>query len=239
MRFHSVYYIISGWPSIEKTEMMVDRYVEHGVTALQFDMPAKDPSRESDFIKERMMHARSLYEGCGVYMDMMRRVRAKHPKLEMHLVVYPEIVDEIGIDDFVAFCKEIDFYSVLASSVDKMKYFASQGLPIATVIGYDMPDAMVETARMGNNLIVNLLNRNPKVRPKPGLETWEQRIKYLREQGVKAPIFGNGFIKTVEALEEVKKAGADGAYIGSILMQQWDNEDRLWKLLDAFQSVAE
>ena len=52
MKFRPVYYMISGWPSLEKTREMVRRYVEHGVTALQFDMPGADPSRESAFIQQ-------------------------------------------------------------------------------------------------------------------------------------------------------------------------------------------
>ena len=46
MRFRPVFYIINGWPTIEKTKEMVDNYVAHGVCALQFDMPSADPSRE-------------------------------------------------------------------------------------------------------------------------------------------------------------------------------------------------
>ena len=57
MKFRPVYYMISGWPSLEKTREMVRRYVEHGVTALQFDMPGADPSRESAFIQQGMRHA--------------------------------------------------------------------------------------------------------------------------------------------------------------------------------------
>lgn len=56
--------------------------------------------------------------------------------------------------------------------------------------------------------------------------------------GVTAPIFGVTGIKTPEELQQVRDAGADGAYIGSIMRQLWDNEPELWKLLDAFQAVA-
>ena len=61
MKFRPVYYMISGWPSLEKTREMVRRYVEHGVTALQFDMPGADPSRESAFIQQGMR--RPVWQG--------------------------------------------------------------------------------------------------------------------------------------------------------------------------------
>lgn len=33
MKFSPVYYIINGWPTVDKTIEMTDRYVEHGVNA--------------------------------------------------------------------------------------------------------------------------------------------------------------------------------------------------------------
>ena len=51
-------------------------------------------------------------------------------------------------------------------------------------------------------------------------------------------LFRSTGIKTPEELQQVRDAGADGAYIGSIMMELWDNEPELWKLLDAFQAVA-
>ena len=78
MKFRPVYYMISGWPSLEKTREMVRRYVEHGVTALQFDMPGADPSRESAFIQQGMRHARALYgEDYDVFMDALRGIERK------------------------------------------------------------------------------------------------------------------------------------------------------------------
>ena len=64
-------------------------------------------------------------------------------------------------------------------------------------------------------------------------------MKYIREAGVKAPVFGVTGISTVEELREVRDAGADGAYIGTIMMKLWDHEEELWKKLDDFQAVAE
>ncbi|MRN26643.1 hypothetical protein EAI30_18795, partial [Romboutsia ilealis] len=85
--------MINGWPNIEKTKEMVDNYVAHGVCALQFDMPSADPSRESEFIQERMRSARNLYgSGYEVYMDALREIRKKHPNLEIHLVLYPDVI---------------------------------------------------------------------------------------------------------------------------------------------------
>ena len=135
MKFRPVYYMISGWPSLEKTREMVRRYVEHGVTALQFDMPGADPSRESAFIQQGMRHARALYgEDYDVFMDALRGIRCEFPELEIHLVVYPDVVERIGLERFGDFCQEIGIYSVLPGDKDKMKYLSNRGIATAATL---------------------------------------------------------------------------------------------------------
>lgn len=240
MKFRPVFYMITGWPSIERTMEMVDKYVAHGVCALQFDMPSADPSRESQFIQERMRHARSLYgEGYEVYMNALRHIRSKYPTLEIHLVLYPDVIRTIGLERFGDFCMEIGIYSVLAMDMEMMEYLNGRGIATATFIGYDTNDQAIAMAKAKDNQIVFLSNKNGRTQPREGLVTWAQRMKYIREAGVKAPVFGVTGISTAAELAEVKAAGADGAYIGTIMMKLWDNEPELWKTLDAFQAVAE
>lgn len=238
--FRPVYYMITGWPSMERTREMVRRYVDHGVTALQFDMPAADPSREAQFIQDGMRHVRALYgEGYQVFMDALLEIRREFPHLEIHLVVYPDVVDAIGLERFGDFCTELGVYSVLAGDKEKMTYLNTRGIATATFIGYDTSDAAIALAKENDQQIVFVSNANGRTQPREGLVTWEERIGYIRAAGITAPIFGVTGIKTPEELERVKQAGADGAYIGSIMMQLWNNEPELWKLLDGFQAAAE
>lgn len=240
MKFRPVYYMITGWPSMEKTREMVRRYVEHGVTALQFDMPAADPSREAQFIQDGMRHVRKLYgEKYDVFMDALREIRREFPALEIHLVVYADVVDSIGLERFGDFCVEIGAYSVLAGDKAKMEYLNTRGISTAAFIGYDTSDKAIEAAKQNDRQIVFVSNANGRTQPREGLVTWAERIGYIRAHGVKAPLFGVTGIKTPEELQKVKEAGADGAYIGSIMMQMWNDEPELWKLLDAFQATAE
>ena len=51
MKFSPAFYIINGWPSVEKTIEMVDKYVDHGVNAIQICMPSSNPYGESKFIQ--------------------------------------------------------------------------------------------------------------------------------------------------------------------------------------------
>lgn len=238
MGFHPVFYLVTGWPSMETTWKMVRFYVEHGARALQFDMPSADPYGESDFIKACMKHVRQQYgEDFDIYMQTLREIRAAYPQLEMHLTVYPDIVQRIGLNRFADFCNEIGFFAVLSSSSDEL---CAQGVHTVEFLHYQMPEAAVAHAVQTQNPVMLRSNaRYEHLEPRDGLCTWEQRINWLRGRGFHGSIYAVAGISTVPQLQEVKAAGADGAYIGSVLMGQWEDERTLAETLKGFQALTE
>lgn len=238
MGFHPVFYLVTGWPSMDKTREMVRFYVDHGARALQFDMPSADPYGESDFIKACMKHVRQQYgEDFEVYMQALRDIRADYPQLEMHLTVYPDIVQSIGVTRFADFCNEIGFFSVLSSFPDELR---AQGVRAAEFLHYQMAEAAVAHALQTQNPVLLRSNaRYEHLEPRDGLRTWAQRINWLRGRGFCGSIYAVAGISTVPQLAEVKAAGADGAYIGSVLMGQWEDKQTLAETLNGFQALTE
>lgn len=238
MHFHPVFYFITGWPSMETFRQMVRNYVAHGVRAIQVDMPSADPYGESAFIQAGMKRARELYgPDFGIYMKNLREVRAEFPDLEMHLVVYPDVVESIGLERFASFCREMNFFTVLASRTDELQ---KAGVCTTEFVHYQMPEPAVEHALHTQNLMMLRSNsRYETLPPRDGMRTWKQRIDWLRSRGFRGPIYAVAGISTPEQLQEIKAAGADGAYIGSVLMKKWTQEDALWKILDEFKALTE
>ena len=241
MKFSPTFYIINGWPSVEKTIEMVDSYVEHGVNAIQICMPSTNPYGESKFIQERMSHAIKTYGlDYGVFMDTIREIRRRHPDMEFHQVLYNDVADRIGLEKFAEYCLEIHTYTVMVDNNDSADYLNSRGVRTTDFLHYNMPEFMVERAIRTKNLVMLRSNsRYEDMAPREGLATWKQRIGWLRSRGVEGPIYAVSGIATKEQLEEVRAAGADGAYIGTALMQLWDNEEKLWETLDSFRSLTE
>lgn len=241
MKFSPTFYIINGWPSVEKTVEMVDRYVEHGVNAIQICMPSQNPYGESKFIQERMRHAIDKYGlKYEVFMECIREIRRRHPDLEFHQVLYNDVADNIGLEQFADYCLEVHTYTVMVDNNDTADYLNSRGVRTTDFLHYDMPEFMVERAVRTNNLVMLRSNsRYEDMAPRDGMASWKARIAWLRGRGVKGPIYAVAGISTKEQLQEIKDAGADGAYIGTALMQLWDNEEKLWETLDSFKSLTE
>ena len=78
------------------------KYVAHGAKAFQIDMPSKDPFSETDFVKELMKNSLIDDSSYDRYMDGIREIRRRHPQIDLHVVVYDDVVDSIGVEKFIA-----------------------------------------------------------------------------------------------------------------------------------------
>lgn len=242
MKFYPVYYFTIACPTIEKTLEMVDRYVEKcHIRGIQIDMPSADPYGETDMVKKRMAEALEKYRTYDVFMDAIREIRRRHPALEIHVVVYPDVIDSIGIEKFTEFCKEIDAFTVrIAGSVtyeDYINYMDDHGLTTSDNIHYSMPEEDIVRCRRTRG-IIHMRTKRKTEAPNRGLETWEQRLQYVRGKGVTARVFATADMKTAADLLAAREGGADGVYVGNVLMNLWDNEEALWKLLAEMEATA-
>ena len=204
MKFSPVYYIINGWPTVDKTIEMTDRYVEHGVNAIQICMPSKNPWGESKFIQDRMKHALDTYgHDYTVFMDCIREVRRRHPDLEFHQVLYNDVAESIGLDKFADFCLEVGTYTVMVDNNDTADFLNKRGVRTTDFLMYDMPEEMVQRAIRTKNLVMlRSNNRYEDTPPRDGMSTWAQRISWLRQRGVEGPIYAVSGISTKEQLAD-------------------------------------
>ena len=74
--------------------------------------------------------------------------------------------------------------------------------------------------------------------PRDGMISWDRRIRYLRKRGVNAPIYATAGITCGASLLEAKQAGASGAFVGSCLMNLWDDEPAMLALLADLEQAA-
>jgi tryptophan synthase alpha chain len=229
MKFYPVYYFTLACPTIEKAQEMIDKYVEKSkIIGVQLDMPSNDPYGETDFVKKMMADALEKYKGnYQPFMDAIKNIRKKHPGLVLHIVVYPDVIDSFGIEKFTQFCGDIGAFTVRSAGTetytDYIKYLNDHGIYTSDDISYFMPEEDIQRCT-GTKGIIHMRTKTKTESPNRGFETWEQRIKYVRSKGITARIFATADMKTAGNLEEAKKAGADGVYVGNVLMKLWNDE---------------
>lgn len=241
MAFYPIYYITLVCPDLATSKQKMEEYIAHGARALQIDMPSKDPVFETPFVRENMKRALLTYEGYDKYLDFFRELREKYPHLELHLVVYPDVVESIGREKFVSFCKKISIASFMPVTSDH-EYrcrFKKDGLVIVENMDGNLPDAEVEyAAGLKENEVITLNYKRHRECTREDCVTFRDKIDYLRKQGVTARIYAVEGITDAGMMREVKEAGAERAFVGNVLMRLWDDEKSLWELFDAFQEQA-
>ena len=132
MKFTPIYYVCIACPTVEKTIEMVDKYVAHGATAFQIDMPSKNPFAETEFVKGMMKDSLSAEPDYSHYMDGFRKIREHHPKLELHIVVYDDVIDSIGTKEFCDFVQEVHAASILVPEItdEHREYAEKRGIQV-------------------------------------------------------------------------------------------------------------
>ena len=242
--FKIVYYITIACPTVERTLEYVDKYVEHGVKSIQIDMPSADPFAETDFVKKMM--GDTLKDGLDYekYMQAVREIRRRHPSLELHLMSYPDVVKSIGLTRYADFVKEVGIVSLMlcGDMPEERAYFYSRGLSCSGHVEFTMPEEQVRKACDPAQRYSLVTMRNARVGqvPRAGLETWESRVRYLRDDcNCPYPLYVVGGVLNGQMLREAKQAGVVGAYIGNVLMWNWDDEAKLFSMIREFEEVAE
>ncbi|MBU9744439.1 tryptophan synthase subunit alpha [Lachnospiraceae bacterium ASD3451] len=234
-----MYYFTIACPTVERTLEMIDRYVEHGVDSVQIDMPSRDPYGETDFVKAMM--SQGLHVGYDTYMDAIREVRRKHPDIEISIVVYEDVIDSIGREAFADFLAEIKSSNNIICDLPEYHDILDQrGISYITMITYNDPEYDIEeNLRYGEDHIAVMRTKRKTDALNRRYDTWKKRVKLAKDMGLKCKIFAIAEINNAKDLAERKNAGMDGALIGNVLMQLWDDEDALWKKLDEFQAFVE
>lgn len=240
-KFHLVYYISMGAPSIEYSLEKAELYLAQGVKSLQFDLPSRNPYRENPFIKERMALAIKKYGDYDVFLQALTRFRRAHPDFEMQMVSYEDVILTIGTSRYIDFCKEnnIKTVRIAGDGVIEMarKDMNAAGIDTLTFIDYDMKQQEIEFARSTGRAVM-LRNARKGMEPRDGMVHWPERIQFLRKNGVKAPIYATAEIRCGRDLLEAKAAGAAGAFVGSCLMSLWDDEPAMLALLQDLEQAA-
>ena len=231
----------TGYPSISDTIKMTEIYLAHGVKAIQFDLPSRNPYRETDFIKMRMAGAYERYGGYEEIMNRLSTFRSEHPDFEMQMVSYEDVLVTVGTRSYIDFCRKNRIKTCRISGdgvIERARMDMNRaGIDTLTFIDYNMREEDVSFARETGRAVM-LRNVRAGMEARSDMKSWTDRIGYLRERGITAPIYATAGITCGQDILEVKAAGAAGAFVGSCLMKLWEDEKNMLLLLEELERAA-
>lgn len=215
-------FVMVGDPDPELSEAVIEALIAGGADALELGVPFSDPVADGPTIQRA--HLRALAAGVGFRgaLEVVARVRAKHPDLPIGMLIYGNVPFAVGLETFYSECAAAGIDSVLLPDIP-----VREGEPFskaAEAAGIDAvyiapPSASEETlddvARTSRGYVYAVSRAGVT-----GTETESstvglaESVARLREDAAAPVMLGFG-ISRPEHVAEAIGAGADGAISGS------------------------
>ena len=233
-------YLCNGYPSLEASAEIAKTYVESGCDTIEIDLPSRDPFLESELIAGRMAEALKACDDYDRYMEEMAEVKRSLPNTDFIVMVYENVVEEVGVEKFIKFCLDNDYLDIilvgLKDNTIKDQIIAA-GLRVSCYVQFHLPEEEVAYALASNGFTYL------QAVPAPGQATEEHPtlkscIEYLRERGLKNPIYCGVGVHTPEDCAMVRDAGADGAFVGSAILKLQTEPEALAKTIGEFKACC-
>jgi tryptophan synthase alpha chain len=171
------------------------------------------------------------------YMEGMAKARKLLPDTKFIIMTYENTVLEIGVSRFVAFCKENGFEDIILVGPDGdtvKNELIDSGLKISCYVQFNLPEEEVRQALESNGFTYMQAVPAPG-QATPQHPTLRSCIDYLRERGLKNPIYCGVGVHTPEDAQMVKEAGGDGIFVGSTILKLHDNVPALIEKIHEFK----
>ena len=221
-----ILYLSNGYPTIEDSYQMVMEYADAGCKMIEIDFPSKDPYLESDFIKARMKKALEECDDYEKYMDSIVRMKKNLPDVSFLLLAYENTVEDMGVNRFISFCLDNDIKDILLvglkDNVIKDQIIAA-GIRVSCYVQYHLPQDEIERAKQSNGFVYLQARpyENQEINDKyPELKDC---VSYLKECGIKRPIYTGVGIHDPKDVKIAKEAGTDAAFVGSTILKLHDD----------------
>lgn len=231
-------YLSNGYPTIESSIEMAQRYVEAGCDIIEVDFPAHDPYLESPFLQDRMRVALENCSDYTKYMEGMAEIKRLLPDTDIILLSYKETLLEIGYDNFIEFCRENNFKDLIFVGDDSgeiTEKLIADGILVSCYVQYHLDPKEVKLAKNSNGFVY--MQAKPSTdKINPDYPTLADCISYLRKQGIIRPIYCGVGIHTPEDVKMAKDAGADGVFVGSTILKLQDDLPALTQTISDFKS---
>ena len=215
-------FVMVGDPTPDLSEAVVEALIDGGADALELGIPFSDPVADGPTIQRA--HIRALAAGAGFAscLEVVARVRRRHPELPIGLLVYGNVPFSVGLEGFYARCAGAGIDSVLLPDVPVRESPAFSAA--AEAAGIDAvyiapPAAAAETldaVAAASRGYVYAVSRVGVTGTEHASSTagLAESVARLRADAAAPVMLGFG-ISTPGQVAEAVAAGADGAISGS------------------------
>ncbi|MBW3070111.1 MULTISPECIES: tryptophan synthase subunit alpha [unclassified Actinomyces] len=219
-------FVMVGDPTPAASEAIIEALIAGGADALELGTPFSDPVADGPTIQRA--HLRALEAGAGLAdcLEVVARVRARHPQLPIGMLIYGNVPFAVGLEEFYARCAAAGVDSVLLPDVpvrESAEFSAAAAAAGIDAVYIAPPSATAQTldavARASRGYVYAVsragVTGTERASSTVGLA---QSVARLRQDAAAPVMLGFG-ISGPEQVAEAIAAGADGAISGSAVVK--------------------
>ena len=201
-------FVMVGDPDPDTSEAVIEALIAGGADALELGVPFTDPVADGPTIQKA--HVRALAAGVGFQdcLEVVRRVRRRHPWLPIGMLIYGNVPFAMGLERFYSECAQAGIDSVLLPDVP-----IRESAPFSRAAEEAETLDAVAAASRGYVYAVSRVGVTGTERASSTVGLAES-VERLRADAAAPVMLGFG-ISTPEQVAEAIAAGADGAISGS------------------------
>lgn len=226
-------YLSLGSPTLEQSKENAKNYILSGCDVIEVDFPSDNPYLDGQYIQERMGQALSSCDDYDEYMKAIEEIKEKYSNVSLIVLSYEDTIKKIGVNKFISFCHKNNLRDIICvgNKFPKIKQtLIDNNLLVSSYIQFQLLDEEIEAAKKTNGFIYLQAKSSGKYHKK--YRDLKSIIKYLREEVKLAnSIYCGVGISTPEDIKMVKDAGADGAFVGSVILKKQNNPEELKKTI--------
>ena len=229
-------FFVLGYPDCSFCIADIKRAIMSGADALEFGIPFSDPIADGIVIQEAAKSA--LDEGVTVSdcLKIIQSVRAEYPIIPIGLLVYANLVEHMGLENFYAAFEQAGVDAVLIADVpldESLPYQQAAQKEGLHHIFMTTPSCSENTlqqisARASGYIYVISRQGVTGVDKEIQFNRLKEQIEILERMTVLPKLIGFGVSKKDHILK-VKNAGGDGVIVGSYLIEKRKNISMLVK----------
>lgn len=235
-------YLSNGYPTLEASRERAKHYVNNGVDIIEADFPTQDPYLDSDFLKVRIFGALDQTTDYELYMDNILQIKKENKDVDFLINIYEATVKEIGYDRFAQFMGELGQNEVLLAGKEYPEVreeLEARNLYASSFVTRAMEPEDLELAGESNGFIYMQGFGEPSEYSKEYPTLKECVAKVRSVIGPERNIFVGIGVHTPELLEEVYESGADGSFLGSIVIKKEADKNVQGEYLQELRRIAD
>ncbi|CAM2856432.1 tryptophan synthase subunit alpha [Actinomyces slackii] len=219
-------FVMVGDPSAELSEVVIEALIAGGADALELGVPFSDPVADGPTIQRS--HIRALSSGADFHacMQVVARIRQRHPRLPIGMLIYGNVPFALGLERFYAECAAAGIDSVLLPDVpvrESAPFSAAARAAGVDAVYIAPPSASPHTldaVAKASRGYVYAVSRVGVTGTEHASSTvgLAESVARLRADAAAPVMLGFG-ISRPEQVAEAIAAGADGAISGSATVQ--------------------